>query len=101
MEREQKHEIRPPGAVDSNQSLTQPAHSLASEAVLNQLGADLEEGLSCENAQERLEKYGANVLESDDGLPLLKIFIKQIANAMTMVSSLPSEECMFHSANTR
>ena len=58
------------------------------KTVLNQVGSDLEEELSRENAQERLEKYNANVLKSEDGSPVLKIFIRQIANAMSELTML-------------
>ncbi|KAJ0425276.1 hypothetical protein BJY00DRAFT_275095 [Aspergillus carlsbadensis] len=71
-----------PGHV---QPLTQPAHTLTQEAILNELKVDSEEGLSTAEAKKRLGEFGPNELEGGEGVSLIKIVIRQIANAMMLV----------------
>lgn len=66
--------------------LSQPAHSLSYEAVINELGTNSDDGLTSAEAKQRLEKYGENTLEGDGGVSIAKIFIRQVANAMMLVS---------------
>ena len=73
---------------DTSQSyLSQPAHSLSFEAVIRELGTNSDDGLTSGEVKQRLEKYGQNILEGDEGVSIAKIFIRQVANAMMLVSS--------------
>lgn len=73
--------------ADTNQQpLSQPAHSLSFEDVITELGTNSDDGLTSADVKQRLEKYGENMLEGDEGVSLAKIVIRQIANAMMLVS---------------
>ncbi|KAI9933990.1 hypothetical protein ASPWEDRAFT_48610 [Aspergillus wentii DTO 134E9] len=74
----------PPDASHT-QPLSQPAHSLTYEAILNELSVDSDEGLSSGEAKKRLEEHGPNELEGGEGVSIAKIIIRQIANAMMLV----------------
>lgn len=56
-------------------------------AVLEQLSTDADDGLANAEARSRLETYGHNRLEEGEGLSIGKILLRQIANAMMLVSS--------------
>ncbi|KKK23314.1 sodium transport ATPase 5, partial [Aspergillus ochraceoroseus] len=56
------------------QPLSQPAHTLPYEAILQELRANSEEGLTSAEAKKRGE-----------GVSIIKIVIRQIANAMMLV----------------
>ncbi|KAJ5484875.1 Sodium transport ATPase 2 [Penicillium diatomitis] len=71
--------------ASSQYYLSKPAHSLTSDAVLQELETNLEDGLNESDVQQRIEKYGENVLEGDEGISIAKIFIRQIANAMILI----------------
>jgi Na+-exporting ATPase len=70
----------------TQQPLSQPAHSLSFEDVIRELGTNSDDGLTTAEVKERLQKYGENMLEGDEGVSLAKIVIRQIANAMMLVS---------------
>ncbi|KAL3477238.1 hypothetical protein BJX99DRAFT_226586 [Aspergillus californicus] len=70
---------------DHVQPLSQPAHSLTYDAILQELTVNPEEGLSTSEAKKRLELYGPNELEGGESVSLVKIVIRQIANAMMLV----------------
>lgn len=65
--------------------LSLPAHSLAFEDALRELETHPDEGISPAVAQSRLEEYGPNMLEEGEGVSVIKILIRQIANAMMLV----------------
>ncbi|KAI9375826.1 hypothetical protein BJX61DRAFT_61556 [Aspergillus egyptiacus] len=67
------------------QPLSQPAHALKYEDVIQELKVDSEEGLTTVEAKKRLELYGPNELEGGEGVSFAKIVIRQIANAMMLV----------------
>ncbi|KAJ6177868.1 hypothetical protein N7519_008329 [Penicillium mononematosum] len=69
----------------TQQPLSQPAHSLSFEDVISELQTNSEDGLTSAEVKQRIEKYGENVLEGDEGVSLAKIVIRQIANAMMLV----------------
>ncbi|UNI19565.1 P-type ATPase [Purpureocillium takamizusanense] len=69
----------------ANTPMTAPAHALAIEQVVNELKANIEVGLSDEEAKRRLEEYGRNEFGEQKGVQPVKIFIGQIANALTLV----------------
>lgn len=55
-------------------------HSHPAEEILNELNTDPENGLSENDAQERLESYGPNKLEETEEKSLLRILIDQVTN---------------------
>lgn len=66
--------------------LSQPPHSLTYTAVLEELSTDADDGLVSNEARARLETFGYNRLEEEEGLSIWKILLRQIANAMMLVS---------------
>jgi magnesium-transporting ATPase (P-type) len=64
-------------------------HTLEAERILKVFSSDPKYGLSQEAAAAGLEKYGPNRLKPPKRPSLLKIFLRQVANAMT-VSGTPS-----------
>lgn len=73
-------------STPSHSPLSAPAHTLPYASVLQELSVNSEEGLSTQEAQSRLQKWGPNELEGDEGISLAKIIIRQVANAMMLVS---------------
>ncbi|KAI9042341.1 cation-translocating P-type ATPase [Aspergillus affinis] len=69
----------------TEQPLSKPAHSLSYEDVLRELSVNSEEGLTNAEVKQRLSKYGPNELEGGEGVSMVKIIIRQIANAMMLV----------------
>ncbi|KAI0386519.1 hypothetical protein F5Y04DRAFT_124092 [Hypomontagnella monticulosa] len=69
----------------SNKPLTKPAHALDRDDIVQQLEADIENGLTASIASQRLEQYGRNELDDGPGVQPIKILIRQIANAMMLV----------------
>jgi len=69
-----------------NKPLTRPAHALTFEAVLDELQADTNAGLTPADAKERLQIYGSNDLGEGAGVQPAKILLRQVANAMTLVT---------------
>lgn len=65
--------------------LTSPAYLLTSEEIVQQLATDTDNGLSQEEAQCRITKYGLNELEIGGGISAFKILMGQIFNAMVLV----------------
>lgn len=72
----------------ANEPLSRPAHSLSSDQLVKEIQSHATEGLSKAEAAERLAKYGLNDLGKEKGVQPLQIFIAQIVNAMTLVSTL-------------
>lgn len=83
-----------PGDSPSHPYLSNFPHSLTFEAVINELETNFEDGLATNEAKQRLEKYGENMLEGGESVSLAKIFIRQIANAMMLVRIC---HCLYHS----
>ncbi|TLD14667.1 hypothetical protein PspLS_11015 [Pyricularia sp. CBS 133598] len=69
----------------SNEPLSRPIHALTVAQFLEEIKGDAEDGLSPEEARRRLEQYGNNDFGEGEGVSPIKIFIAQIANAMTLV----------------
>ena len=69
----------------ANEPLSGLPHTLTIEQTSTQIGANLEDGLTAAEAKERLEKYGKNELDDGPGVSPVKILIRQVANAMTLV----------------
>jgi magnesium-transporting ATPase (P-type) len=69
-----------------NKPLSRPAHALTFEAVLDELQGDTNAGLTPIDARERLQTYGSNDLGEGAGVQPAKILLRQVANAMTLVT---------------
>ncbi|RYO85412.1 hypothetical protein DL766_006497 [Monosporascus sp. MC13-8B] len=69
----------------ANEPLSQPAHALESLQVAAELHTDPRTGLTAEEANARLAKYGPNDLGEERGVRPLEILIAQVVNAMTMI----------------
>jgi magnesium-transporting ATPase (P-type) len=70
--------------------MSAPAHALTYEKVAKELNANLEDGLTDQEAKSRLESAGRNEFGEQEGVQPFKIFIGQIANALSLVSYHPS-----------
>jgi magnesium-transporting ATPase (P-type) len=53
--------------------------------VIRELNTELDEGLAPDEASRRLEHYGPNQLDEGEGVSVVKIFVRQVANAMMLV----------------
>ncbi|KAL8984371.1 MAG: hypothetical protein Q9177_004717 [Variospora cf. flavescens] len=69
----------------ANKPLSLPAHALPYHAVSEELGANVQDGLTAADAKSRLEEYGRNELDDGPGVQPAKILVRQIANAMMLV----------------
>ena len=69
----------------NNGPLSLPAHCLTVEATLRELKTHPDDGLTGADAKGRLEQYGPNKLEEGEGVSVVKIIIRQVANAMMLV----------------
>lgn len=70
-----------------NKPLSRPAHALTYQEVIDEIQADDNGGLSQAEAKERLQVYGSNDLGEGAGVQPAKILLRQVANAMTLVTS--------------
>ena len=70
-------------------SLAHPAYRLSPEEIARQLNADLVQGLAKQEARTRLDVVGENALEGGGGVSIWKVLLRQVANALTLVSKLP------------
>jgi len=68
-----------------NKPLSKPAHALTYQAVIDEIQADNDAGLTQAEAKERLQVYGSNDLGDGAGVQPAKILLRQVANAMTLV----------------
>ncbi|BEI94986.1 uncharacterized protein CcaverHIS019_0705670 [Cutaneotrichosporon cavernicola] len=73
-----KSEVTPP-------ALPFPAHTAEAVKVLEALRVDPTEGLSTSEAAARLETYGPNRIKPPPKVNIFKIFLRQVANAMTVI----------------
>jgi Na+-exporting ATPase len=72
----------------ANEPLTKPAHALKFQQVVEETNCNADDGLTTAEAKSRLERWGNNDLGDDGGVSPGKILLRQIANAMTLVSRL-------------
>lgn len=72
----------------ANDPLSKPAHALAFQQVVEESGCNPDDGLTTSEAKKRLEKHGSNDLGEDGGVSAPKILLRQVANAMTLVSRI-------------
>ncbi|TFK28820.1 sodium transport ATPase [Coprinopsis marcescibilis] len=61
------------------------AHTLTISQLTDELGTNANDGLSKNESIRRLESCGENMLLGQDGVSAWKVFIKQLANALTIV----------------
>ncbi|KAJ4135168.1 P-type ATPase [Fusarium equiseti] len=78
-------EAAPHVSGQSNTPMSAPAHALTYEQVAKELNANLEDGLTDQEAKSRLETSGRNEFGEQEGVQPIKILIGQIANALTLV----------------
>ncbi|CAG7560043.1 unnamed protein product [Fusarium equiseti] len=78
-------EAAPHVSGQSNTPMSAPAHALTYEQVAKELNANLEDGLTDQEAKSRLETAGRNEFGEQEGVQPIKILIGQIANALTLV----------------
>jgi Na+-exporting ATPase len=69
----------------SNMRLSKPAHALSHEELVDELQANTVDGLSTDEAKQRLEKYGPNMFQDARGVKPWDILVRQVANAMMLV----------------
>jgi magnesium-transporting ATPase (P-type) len=69
----------------ANSPMSAPAHALSFRQVAEELNANLEDGLTTEEAKRRLSQYGSNEFGEQEGVQPLKILLGQVANALTLV----------------
>lgn len=69
----------------ANKPLPRPPHALPARTVIELLEVNDQTGLTSTVAEQRLAEYGPNELLKEKNAQPLKIFIRQIANAMTLV----------------
>jgi hypothetical protein len=74
-------------ATAVSQALPFAPHNAASSKVLEALSSDADHGLSEEDARKRLELYGPNRLKPPKRPSVMKIIVRQVGNAMTLVLS--------------
>ncbi|KAM3551348.1 hypothetical protein ARSEF4850_007915 [Beauveria asiatica] len=60
-------------------------HTLSAQQVADFLGTDLYDGLTTEEAADRLARDGSNTIKGAKGLSIWEIFLQQVANALTVV----------------
>ncbi|KAL3450316.1 hypothetical protein BJX65DRAFT_11426 [Aspergillus insuetus] len=75
----------PGGVRPGHADLSQPAYCLPYEVVLKEIGTDIDEGLTKDEAARRLQQYGQNKLDEGEGVSIIKILVRQVANAMMLV----------------
>ncbi len=70
----------------SNKPMSLPPHALSCDTFAAELVVNSKDGLTSEEAKRRLDEYGLNQLDDGPGVQPLKILLRQIANAMILVS---------------
>ncbi|KAJ7581060.1 hypothetical protein C8J56DRAFT_1101672 [Mycena floridula] len=66
-------------------SLSERAYLLQGSVVVKKLKTDQVDGLSGQDAASRLKEYGENMLEDAGGVSALKVLLRQMSNALTLV----------------
>jgi Na+-exporting ATPase len=77
----------------SNRPLSLPPHSLGHQQVITELSTDVANGLTAEQASDRLAEFGRNELSQEGGVRPLRILLEQVFNAMTVVLVLALIAC--------
>lgn len=79
-------DVREHVSGQANKPMSAPAHALTIDQVIQELQTNVQIGLSDDQVQMRLQDYGRNEFGEQEGVQPIKIFIGQIANALTLVS---------------
>ncbi|KAF9258413.1 potassium/sodium eff [Marasmius fiardii PR-910] len=74
-----------PENIQRATTLAERAYVLESERVIQKLQTNPEDGISEEDAENRLQDYGENLLTNDNSVSALSVLIRQMANALTLV----------------
>ena len=77
--------MTPSSTSNSLPDRAQAWHTLEVEKALEILGSDRDSGLTSEQARERLQHYGANVLEETAGRSAWNILLDQFTNIMLLM----------------
>ncbi|PHH63628.1 hypothetical protein CDD81_5609 [Ophiocordyceps australis] len=77
--------IAKPGLYSSASRATAKYHALSASCVAQVLATNVLSGLSQAEAQHRLVRHGPNVIGSASGPGVWRLFVQQIANALTVV----------------
>ena len=80
-------DTQPHVSGQANKPLPRPPHALPAHEVCQLLEVNEQTGLNGSEAEKRSEEYGHNELLKEKNAQPLKIFIRQVANAMTLVGS--------------
>jgi hypothetical protein len=65
-------------AASESSELDACAHTFSSDDFARLMDVDIESGLSNAQAQERLQRYGANELEGGEGVSWVSVLVSQI-----------------------
>lgn len=71
----------------AEQNYSKQPFLLGVDDILQHHETSIDGGLSSTQVKSHQEKYGENKLDSDGGVPWYALLMKQIANAMILVSS--------------
>lgn len=66
-------------------TLDQPAYRLRPDEIAQHMGTNVQTGLTKQEASRRHDIVGNNALESEGGVSIWKVLIRQVANALTLV----------------
>lgn len=69
----------------ANKPLSKPAHALSYVTLIREIQANSQDGLTSSEARLRLDDHGRNELGDQGGVSIIKILVRQIANAMMLV----------------
>lgn len=62
-----------------------PPYARTWQEVAQGLNTNLETGLNAQEIVRRFQEHGENELKGDEGVPIWKVFVKQVSNAMILV----------------
>lgn len=71
--------------VTPNEHIIQNAHIHSIEELRDALDTDLDQGLSTQEAESRLSKYGENTFGKTNKTSAFSVLLRQLANALTLV----------------
>jgi Na+-exporting ATPase len=63
-------------------TFSKPPYQLSIQQVADELGTNIETGLSTQQVDEYTAKYGENKLDGEGAISPWRILLKQVANAM-------------------
>ena len=73
------------GDGQSNKRLSRPAHALSIEQFVTEIGANVKDGLTEEEAQRRFDIYGPNMYKEEKGISKIRIILSQFRSPMALV----------------